>query len=153
MRLGLPGLPPVHALLALPRRTILRHIPAAVEGVDERLEEALVLGLVVVLLQQRLDGLRRLLRVVERNAREQVVHHVVVDDLVHEVAADEAEAAVNRAESAARERPLLGGEVGHGRVRVVEVGDGHCFCQYLHDCERKKEDIPSQWCTQKYGIT
>jgi hypothetical protein len=77
----------------------------------------------VLLAEDRDDRIRRLLGAVEGDAREQVVHDVVVDDVVEEVATDEAKVAVNGAERAARERPAFVCVVRDVLVCVVEVGD------------------------------
>lgn len=61
------------------------------------------------------------------NLREQVVNDVVVDNVVEEVLANEAEIAVDGGESALDEGPGVGVEVVDLLVGVVEVGDGDCF--------------------------
>lgn len=61
------------------------------------------------------------------NLREQVVDDVVVDNVVEEVLANEAEVAVDGGESTLDESPRVGVEVVDLLVGVVEVGDGDCF--------------------------
>lgn len=51
------------------------------------------------------------------------MHDVVFDDAVEDVAADEAEVAVDGRGGALEEGPLVGFVVGGFGVRVVEVGD------------------------------
>ena len=58
------------------------------------------------------DGARRFVRVVEGNARVMVMQHVRFDRAVKEVAADEAEVAVDGGGGAPEEGPALGGVVG-----------------------------------------
>lgn len=70
-----------------------------------------------------LDGLGGLVRVVEWDGGDVVVEDVGLDDAVEEVAADEAELAVNGCCGAAGEVPGFAGVVWEGRVGVLEVGN------------------------------
>ena len=77
-----------------------------------------------------------------------------LDDAVEEVAADEAEVAVDGREGALDEGPVLSVEVGDVGVRVVEVGDGDYRTRSAladNDLLKRRSPLPSQWCTQKYG--
>lgn len=56
-----------------------------------------------------------------------MVQDVRLDDAVEDVAADEAELAVDGGGGAAGEVPGLAGVVGQGGVGVLEVGDGDCW--------------------------
>lgn len=106
------------------RGALIRDIDALPERGHQRTQEALILLLVVVVAQQRLDRLGGPLGLVEGNAAEQVVHDVVVDDLVEEVAADETGGAVDRCEGALGVGPSVGGVMGDLGMSVLQVGDG-----------------------------
>lgn len=73
----------------------IRNVDALAERSHERVQETALLLLVVVSSQERLDSTGSLLGLVEGDTAEQVVHDMVVDDFVEEVAADEADAPVN----------------------------------------------------------
>ena len=87
----------------------------------------------VVPAHNRLDSLRRLISVVERDCRDVVVEDVGLDDAVEDLAADEAELAVNGCGGTTGEVPGLAGVVGEGGVGVLEVGDGDCE-EYVSFC-------------------
>lgn len=70
-----------------------------------------------------LDRLSRLVRMVEGDGADVVVEHVRLDDAVEELAANEAEFAVDGCGRAARVGPGCGGVVREGRVGVLEEGD------------------------------
>ena len=107
----------------------LRDIDALAEGHHQGVQEALTLLLMVVFTEHRLDGLRGLLCVVERNAAEEVVDHMVIDDLVEEVTANEASGAVNGSESSLRVSPGFRSVVSNLGVSVLKVSDSNCrFC-------------------------
>lgn len=55
-----------------------------------------------------------------------MVQDVRLDDAVQQVAADEAELAVDGRGGALDKGPLLAGVVGQGRVGVLQEGDGDC---------------------------
>lgn len=71
-----------------------------------------------------LDGLAGLVGVVEGDRADVVVQDVGFDDAVEDVAADEAEVAVDGCCGAAGEVPDFGGVVWEGGVGVLEVGYG-----------------------------
>lgn len=60
---------------------------------------------------------------IERDLWEEVVHHMIVNDLVEEVAANEADASIDCAKSTLREGPGLFSVIWHIRMRMVEVGN------------------------------
>jgi hypothetical protein len=62
--------------------------------------------------------------VVEGDGRDVVVQDVRLDDAVHQVAADEAELAVDGGRGAAGEGPGVTGVVRERGVGVLEEGDG-----------------------------
>lgn len=72
-----------------------------------------------------LDGLGGLIGVVEWDRRNVVVEDVRLDDAVQEVAADEAELAVDGSGSATGKVPRIASVVREGWVGVLKVGDGH----------------------------
>jgi len=82
-----------------------------------------------VLAHDRLDRLAGLVGVVEGDDGDVVVQDVRLDDAVEELAADEAEFAVDGGGGAAGKVPRLAGVVGEGGVGVLEVGDGDCSVQ------------------------
>lgn len=63
----------------------------------------------------------------EGGVREQVVDNVGVDDAVEEVAADKTKVAVDRSKRTLDKGPAVGLEVVDVGVRVMEIGDGHCY--------------------------
>lgn len=71
-----------------------------------------------------LNGLGGLVGVVEGDGADVVVKDVGLDDAVEEVAADEAELAVDGGSAATDVVPLLSGVVGERGVGVLEEGDG-----------------------------
>ena len=71
------------------------------------------------------DGAGGLVGVVEGDGADVVVEDVGLDDAVEEVGADGPEVAVDGRGGAAGERPRLRAVVREGRVRVLQVGDGH----------------------------
>ncbi len=79
----------------------------------------------VVLAHDGLDGLGGLVGVVEGDGADVVVQDVGLDDAVEEVAADEAELAVNRGSGTADKVPLVRRVMGKRRVGVLEVGNRH----------------------------
>ena len=92
--------------------------------------ERAVLGVgAVVLAHNGLDGLGGLVGVVEGDGADVVVQHVGLDDAVQQLAADEAELAVDGGRGAAHVVPALGGIVWDGRVGVLQVRDSDCFRQ------------------------
>ena len=111
-----------HAVLL----STIRHIDALAEGRHQRVQETGLLFLAVVLAQEGLDGAGGLLGLVEGDAAEEVVHDVVVDDLVEEVTADEARGAVNGGQRPLGVGPSVGRVVRDVGVGVLEVGDGDC---------------------------
>lgn len=118
-----------HAL-PLTLRTLTRLNPLTSPHIrPQRLDEAQRPTLnisTIMLAHNRLDGLASLISVVEGNGRNVVVQDVGFDDAVEEVAADEAEFAVDGCGGAAGEVPGLAVVVGEGGVGVLEVGDGDC---------------------------
>lgn len=70
-----------------------------------------------------LDGFGGQVGVVEGDGADVVVQDVGLDDAVEEVAADEAEVAVDGGGGAADVVPAAGLVVGEGGVGVLEVGD------------------------------
>lgn len=104
----------------------LRDIDALAEGNHQGVQEALFLLLVVVFTEHRLDGLGGFLRVVEWNAAEKVVDHVVVNDFVEEVTANEAGGAVNGGQCSLGVSPGFRGVVSNLGVSVLKVCDGNC---------------------------
>lgn len=105
----------------------IRNVDALAERSHERVQEAALLLLVVVGSQERLDSTGSLLGLVEGDTAEQVVHDMVVDDFVEEVAADEADAPVNGGKGTLGVGPRFCGVVGDSWVSVLEVGDCDCF--------------------------
>jgi hypothetical protein len=92
-----------------------------------RLEEAewATLGVAaVVSAHHGFDGLGRFVGVVERDGGDVVVEDVGLDDAVEELAADEAEFAVDGCSGTAGVCPGFGCVMGEGRVGVLEEGDG-----------------------------
>ena len=77
----------------------------------------------VVLSHNRLDGFRRLISVVEWNGGDVVVKDVGLNDAVEDVAAYEAEFAVDGCGSATNVGPGIAEVVGERRVGVLEEGD------------------------------
>ena len=73
-----------------------------------------------------LDGLGGLLTVVEGHLGEVMVNDVGLNDIVHEVAADETEVTIDGCGGAAGEGPDVTLVVREGGVRVLEVGDPDC---------------------------
>lgn len=74
---------------------------------------------------------------ISQSLREEVVHNVVVDDVVEEHTADPAKVAVNGSESALDVSPGARLVVVHLGVVVVEVGDGDCSdCQCFYTLAR-----------------
>lgn len=71
-----------------------------------------------------LDGVAGLVGVVKGDVADVVVQDVGLNDAVQDVAADEAEVAVNGGGGAAGEVPCFGLVVGESRVGVLEEGDG-----------------------------
>lgn len=114
----------------LRRMPLGRNIYALPERRNQRTKETLLLLLVVLRPEQGLDSPGRLLGLVERDPAEEVVHDVVVDDLVEEMAADEAHCAVDGGEGALGVGPGFGGVVRDGGVGVLEVCDGDCYVRY-----------------------
>lgn len=70
-----------------------------------------------------LDGLCGLISMVERDGANIVVQDVGLDDAVEQLAADEAEFAVNGRCGATSVGPCRGSVVGKRRVGVLEEGD------------------------------
>lgn len=108
------------------RTVTLRDINALAECHHQRIEEALLFLLVVVFTKQWLDCLGGPLSVVERNAAEQVVDDMVIDDFVEEVAANEASCAIDSSQCALSVGPGLGSIVGNSGVGVLKIGDSNC---------------------------
>lgn len=96
-----------------------------VQGADEAPAAVLDVG-AVVLAHDGLDGLGGLVGVVEGDGGDVVVEDVGLDDAVEDLAANEAELAVNGSGGTTSEVPGLAGVVREGRVGVLEVGDGDC---------------------------
>jgi hypothetical protein len=105
-----------------------RNINALPEGRNQRTKETLFLLLVVLRSKQGLDGPGGLLGLVEGDAAEEVVHDVIINNLVEEMAADETHCAVDGSESALGVGPRFRGVVRDGGVGVLEVCDGDCLC-------------------------
>lgn len=83
-----------------------------------------------------------------------MVQDVGLDDAVEELAADEAELAVDGGGGTAGEGPGLAGVVGEGWVGVLEVGDCDYWARSAFLSQSAKQEIlrlPSQWFTQRYG--
>ena len=108
----------------------------------------------VVLAHDGFDGLGGLVGVVKGDSANVVVQDVRLNDAVEEVAADEAELAINGGGRAAHKVPLLGRVVRERGVGVLEEGDGHwrrvlvsvCSCQ----CRMPgNSNLPSQWLTHR----
>lgn len=107
----------------------LRDIDALAEGHHQRVQETLIFLLVVVFTEHGLNGLGGLLCMVEWNAAEEVVDHMVVDNLVEEVTANEASCAINCSECALGVGPGFCGVVSNLGVGVLKVCDGNYeFC-------------------------
>ena len=96
---------------------------AAPKGADEAEGPALDVGAVVGA-HDGPDGVRGLVGVVKGDGGDVVVQHVRLDDAVEELAADEAELAVNGGGGPTRKVPRLGLVVRERGIRVLEVGDG-----------------------------
>lgn len=112
--------------LSISASLALRDIDALAEGHHQGVQEALILLLVVVFTEHGLDGLGGLLRMVEGNAAEEMVDHMVVNDLVEEVTANEASCAVNCSEGSFGVSPGFCGVVSNLGVSVLKVCDGNC---------------------------
>lgn len=80
----------------------------------------------VVFTKHRLDGLGSFLCVVKWNAAEEVVDHMVVNDFVEEVTANETGCAVNGGQCSLGVSPSFCGVVSNLGVGVLKVGDGNC---------------------------
>lgn len=80
----------------------------------------------VVLSHNRLNSFRSLVSVVEGDGGDVVVKDVGLDDAVEDVAADEAEFAVDGGGCAADVSPRLAGVVREGGVGVLEEGNRDC---------------------------
>lgn len=110
-----------HDTLALANGTLGGLNPVAdTGGGPHGLEETSPAGVglsAVVVAHDALDGIAGLVGVVEGDVADIVVQHVGLDDTVEDVAADEAEVAVDGSGSAA-------GEVPHFRLVVRESGVG-----------------------------
>lgn len=102
----------------------LAHAGALVHGLDEADGAVGDVGAVVAA-HDGLDGLGGLVGVVEGDGADVVVQDVRLDDAVQQVAADEAELAVDGCGGALDKGPLLAGVVGQGRVGVLQEGDGN----------------------------
>lgn len=76
-----------------------------------------------MLAQDGPDGIRCFVGIVPGDGRDEVVQHVGLDDTVHEIAADEAEFAVNGGSRATAEVPSVRLVVGKGGIGVLQVGD------------------------------
>lgn len=84
-----------------------------------------VLGIrTVVTSHDWLDGLSRLIGVVEWNGRDVVVEDVGLDDTVEEVAANEAELTVDGRSGTSGEGPRIAAVVRKRGISVLEVSDG-----------------------------
>jgi hypothetical protein len=92
-------------------------------GLDETSPAGVGLSAVVVA-HDTLDGIAGFVGVVERDVADVVVQHVGLDDAVEDVAADEAEVAVDGGRSAAGEVPDFRLVVGESGVGVLEESDG-----------------------------
>ena len=79
-----------------------------------------------MLAHDRLDGFRRLVRVIERNRGDVVMKHVRFDDAVEEGSTNEAEFAVDGSRSATREVPGVALVMRKGGVCMLEEGDADC---------------------------
>lgn len=79
----------------------------------------------VVFTEHRLDGLGGFLCIVERNAAEEVVDHMVINDFMEEVTANEAGRAVNGSQCSLGVSPGFGSVVSNLGVGVLEVCDGN----------------------------
>lgn len=101
-------------------------IDAPAEGNHQGVQEALVLLLVVVFTEHRLDGLGSFLGVVERNAAEEVVDNMVVNDFMEEVTTNEAGGAVNCSQCSLGVGPGFRSVVSNLGVGVLKVCDGNC---------------------------
>lgn len=110
-------------LSALGRLNPLAPTSGLPHGLDEADGAVLDVG-AVVLAHDLLDGLGGLVGVVEGDGADVVMEDMGLDDAVQEVAADEAELAVNSRGGTTDKVPLLGGVVGERGVGVLEVGDG-----------------------------
>jgi hypothetical protein len=88
---------------------------------ERKNEIGLVLS--VMLAHDFADSFGGLLGVVERNPGRVVVRNVGLNDLVEQVAADEAKVAVNSSRGAAGKIPLARVVVGQGRVGMLQVSD------------------------------
>lgn len=99
----------------------VRAIPVRPVQADQKVG-SLVLDVPVA--EKRNDGLGGALGLVEWDLGEEMVDNVVIDDFVEEVAADEAQAAVDGADGAIGEVPALVGVVDDVGVGMVEVGNG-----------------------------
>lgn len=79
-----------------------------------------------MLAHHRLDSFRSFISVVKWDGGDVVVQDMGLDDTVEDVAADEAEFAVNCGGGAADVGPGIAGVVGKGWVSVLEEGDCDC---------------------------
>ena len=106
-----------------------------------------------------LDGLGGLVGVVEGDGGDVVVQDMGFHNAVQQLAADEAEFAVDGCGGAAGVGPGGGGVVGEAGVGVLEEGDGDCGKEVgvsgVDVGERgvwKRGCLPSQWFTHRYGM-
>jgi hypothetical protein len=78
---------------------------------------------------------------------------VVVNDVVEQMATDKAAVTVDRGQGALHKGPAVGLEMRDIRVRVVQVRDSNCHAvsRPILSGVTGRENIPSQWWTQRYG--
>lgn len=107
------------------RASLFGHIDALAESDHQGVQEAVLLLFVVVFTEERLDGLGGAFSMVERNATEKVVNHMVVDNFVEEVTANESGCAIDSSQCALGVGPGFRGVVGNVGVGVLKVGDSN----------------------------
>jgi hypothetical protein len=142
------------ALGTLARFNPLAHAGTAPHGLDE--PDGAVPGVrAVVAAHNLLERLGGLIGIVEGDRGDVVVQNVGLDDTVEELAADEAELAIDGGGSATDVVPRLRGVVGERWVGMLQEGNGNCGNEVSKGSPEGPEirgegvDLPSQWLTQR----
>lgn len=113
----------------------------------------------VVLAHNPANVLRSLAGVVERNGGYQVVAHVCTNDVMEEMGINEAKVTINCCSSTTGESPGAAVIVRHGRVGVLEEGNGNFKNKSVKSMGQSKtskdfgrRNIPIQLFTHSHGM-